>query len=63
MFAPSYIASVIVVVSQLLPLIGINVAGEDLTTTVNTIIAIAGGLVVLYRQLSTGRSTVYGTRA
>lgn len=40
--APSYLASIIVIVSQILPLIGINVAGDDLTTTVNTIIAIVG---------------------
>lgn len=60
MLAPSYIVSVIAVVAQVLPLLGINVVAEDLQTTVNTIIAISAGLVVIYRQLSTGRSTIVG---
>lgn len=60
--APSYIAGVVVVVTQLLPFLGIHIAGADLTTTINTIVAIIGGLVVLYRQFATGRSTLAGTR-
>ena len=62
MVAPSYIAAAVVVLSQLLPLIGVNVGGEELTTTINTLIAIAGGLVVLWRQIASGRSTIVGGR-
>jgi len=60
--APSYLAAIILVVTQALPFLGIHIAGADLTTTVNTIVALVAGLVVAYRQISTGRSTFAGTR-
>ena len=60
--APTFLTAVVVLVSQVLPLVGIHIAGADLTTTVNTVIAIVGGLIILYRQWSSGRSTLAGTR-
>ena len=60
--APSYVAGASVVISQVLPLLGIQVAGPDLTTTINTIIAIIAGVVVAYRQWQKGRSTLLGAR-
>ena len=60
--APSYIVSLIAVLAQVLPLIGINVGSEALTTTAQTIVAIAAGLFVMWRQLATRRSTIAGKR-
>lgn len=60
--APSYLSALILVASQVLPFIGINVGSDALTTTVQTVIAIVAGLVIMYRQIATNRSTVTGSR-
>lgn len=60
--APSYIVSAAAVLSQLLPLIGVSVGTEALTTTLQTLIAIGAGLLVMYRQVTNGRSTLGGMR-
>ena len=39
-YAPSYLAAVIAVLANVLPLIGITVGTEDLTTTAQTLITI-----------------------
>ena len=61
-FAPSFVSAFLIVLSQVLPMIGINIGTEALNTTAQTIIAIAGGLYILYRQKITGKSTLMGTR-
>lgn len=60
--APSYLASFILVLSQVLPFVGINVGSDALTTTIQTLVAIGAGIYVMYRQVKTGKSTVMGTR-
>lgn len=60
--APTFISAFIIILSQVLPMIGINIGSEALNTTAQTIIAIVGGLYILYRQKITGRSTLAGTR-
>lgn len=60
--APSYISAVVLILSQVLPWAGIRVDSEALMTTVQTLIAIGVGLIVVYRQLANGRSTLVGTR-
>ena len=62
MLAPSAIAALAVVLSQILRLAGVNVVNEDVTTTLATLIAVIGGLVVYFRQVKSGASTIYGTR-
>ena len=61
-YAPSYLAAVIAVLANVLPLIGITVGTEDLTTTAQTLITIVSGLFVMYRQIVTGRSDALGRR-
>lgn len=57
------IASVFVLLaSQILPLIGIEVGSEQLTNTVSTIVAIVTGLVIWYRRVQAGDVKVSGTR-
>ena len=60
--APSYIAGIIVVLVQVLRFFGIEVGSEALTTTVETLVTVGAGLLVMYRQVTTGRSTVAGIR-
>lgn len=60
--APTFIASAIAVVANLLQLAGINVGSDALMTTVTTIITIVSGVVILLRQVQTGRATAFGAR-
>lgn len=60
--APSYIAGVVVVLVQVLSFLGINIGSEALTTTLETLLTVGAGLVILYRQLTEGRSTLAGTK-
>lgn len=60
--APSFVSAIVLVLSQVLPFIGIDVGSEALTTTFQTLVAIGVGLFVMYRQVTTGRSTMSGTR-
>lgn len=60
--APTFIASVVMLLAQLLPFFGIQIESEALTTTVTTVVSIASGLYIVYRQVVTGRSTFFGLR-
>lgn len=62
MFAPSYVASAVAILVQVLSFLGITVGTEELSTTLTTLVTIGSGLFVMYRQLKTGRSTLGGTR-
>ena len=62
MIAPSYLAAVVAIAVQVLSFLGINVGSEELTTTITTIITVLAGLVVMYRQLTEGRSTLMGVK-
>lgn len=62
MFAPSYLAMVVTVLVQALAYFGVVVGSEELTTTITTLVTVVSGLVVMYRQYSTGRSTLGGLR-
>lgn len=56
--APSYIAAIVGILSAVLPMLGVDIAPESLTTTI-TVLSL---VVVAVRQLITGRSTLGGTR-
>lgn len=60
--APSYLAGVVVVLVQLLSFLGINIGSAELTTTIETLLTLGAGLVVIYRQLTQGRSTLSGIK-
>ena len=48
--------------ANVLPLFGVEVATEDLTTTIQTVINIAGPLYLWFRGWKTGHFTLGGTR-
>jgi uncharacterized membrane protein len=58
----TYAAAVVVVLAQLLPLLGIEVSTEALTTTLSTIITIVAGVVIMYRRLTKGDISAFGVR-
>lgn len=60
--APTYIAGIVVLLVQILGFLGIEVGSEALTTTLETLFTVGAGLVIIYRQLTEGRSTLAGTK-
>lgn len=62
MFAPSYVAMIVSVLVQVLAHFGVTVGSEELTTTITTLITLGTALFVMYRQVTTGKSTLGGTR-
>ena len=58
----TYISGILIVVSQVLSLLGIDVEIEALNTAVTTIVTIGAGLVVLYRRYIKGDITVLGAQ-
>ena len=63
MYSQTYIAAVVVILSQVLPLLGINVGSEALTTTLTTIAAIVAGVWVMVRRYSNGDINSLGRRS
>lgn len=61
MFSPTYISALVAVLAQLLPMIGIEVGSEQLTTTISTILTVAAGLVIMWRRLTKGDISLFGT--
>lgn len=57
-YAPSYVAGFCSLLAVIFPDIGI----DALNTTANTIIILVSSIVVMYRQITNGRSTLGGTR-
>lgn len=62
MLAPSYISAVVAVLVNVLALLGVQVGSEELTTTITTLITVVSGIVIMYRQVTEGRSTLGGTK-
>ena len=62
MLAPSYVAAAVSILVNVLSYVGITVGSDALTTTITTLVTVGTGLFIMYRQLSTGRSTIGGTR-
>lgn len=62
MLAPSYISAVVAVLVNVLALAGVQVGSEELTTTITTILTVISGLVIMYRQITEGRSTFGGRK-
>jgi len=60
--SPTYISAVVIIIAQALSLFGIEIGPEDVTVTVNTVVTIVAGLLVLWRRLTKGDITVSGAR-
>ena len=56
------ISSAAVILSQLLPLLGIDIGSEELQTTIQTIVAIAGGLWIWKERVKKGDVSPLGVR-
>lgn len=54
MISHTYWAAIVVILSQVLPLFGVNVSVEALNTTVSTLVAIGAGLWVIKRRWDEG---------
>jgi uncharacterized membrane protein len=60
--APTYVSAAVAVLVNVFALLGIQVGSEELTTTITTVVTIISGFVIMYRQVTTGRSTVFGAK-
>lgn len=52
----------ILLASQVLPLIGVTIGNDQLTSAVSTIVAIGTGLWIWYRRVKAGDVSVSGAR-
>lgn len=62
MISTTYIAVIVNVLAQLLPKIGVSVGSDELTTTIQTIIALASGLWILWQRYQRGDVSPLGVR-
>lgn len=53
---------VLQLLAVILPLLGVNVGSEALTTTVQTIVVVGTGLWIWYRRVAKGDVNAYGAR-
>lgn len=60
--APTFITAIAMLVAGFLANHGIVVSSDNLAVTLQTIVLIGGPIVVMFRQVITGRSTWIGTR-
>ena len=52
----------VIIMAHVLPMIGLNIGSDQLTTTVQTIVDIGGGIYIWYRRVKVGDVTVAGVR-
>ena len=62
MLSTTYISTIIMVLAQVLPLLGINVGSEELTTTAQTIVTVVAGLWILRERYGRGDISILGKR-
>lgn len=58
----TYIATAVLLVTNVLNLLGIDVGGEQMTTTLTTIITILSGLWIMWRRFRSGDINAFGKR-
>lgn len=61
-YSTTYIATFVVILAQVLPLMGIDVGTEALTTTAQTIATVLAGLWVLVERYKRGDVSLGGFR-
>ena len=61
-YSTTITAVIFMVLAQVLPLIGVEFSSEALTTTVQVLIAVGGGLWIWYRKLTNSEITPLGFR-
>lgn len=60
MISPTYVSGIVLVLAQVLPLIGVTIGSEELTTFVSTLVSIISGLIILVRRHGKGDITIAG---
>lgn len=58
----TYLTTLVMILATVLPKLGIMVGSEELTTTIQTIVVIVGGLWVMWRRFQTGDINIFGQR-
>lgn len=48
--SPTYISAIAIILVSVLKAVGVEVGSEELTSTITTIVAIVGGLIIAYRR-------------
>lgn len=61
MISSTYIAVIVNFASMVLPKLGVTIGSEQLTTTIQTLVAIASGLWVLVQRYKRGDVTLFGS--
>jgi hypothetical protein len=62
MTSHTWATALVMLLANVLPMFGVQVATEDLTTTITTLINIAGPIYIWLRGWWTGHFTLGGTR-
>lgn len=60
MISPTYISGIVLLLAQILPVIGVNIGNDALTSFVSTVISIIAGIVILVRRHGKGDVTLAG---
>lgn len=58
--SPTFVSSAVIIIVSVLKLLGIEVGSEQLTTTIETLVAIVGGIIILVRRYKKGDVSVLG---
>ncbi len=58
----TYIGIIVMVLSTLLPKLGLNLGSDELTTTATTLLTIAGALWAFWGRYRAGGITLFGMR-
>lgn len=58
----TYLAVLVMVLSNLLPKLGLSIGSADLTTTLSVLLTIGGALWALIRRYQVGGVTAFGSR-
>lgn len=61
MISTTYIAIIVNFASMVLPKLGVTIGSEQLTTTIQTIVALTTGLWVLVQRYKKGDVTLFGS--
>jgi hypothetical protein len=58
----TYVAVIVMFLSQVLPMVGLQIGSADLTTTIGTLLTLASGVWVLIRRYKQGGINAAGVR-
>jgi len=61
-YSTTYIAIIVNILAQVLPKIGVTVGTEELTSTIQVLVAVGSGLWVLVKRYKQGDITVVGAK-